>query len=251
MTTQLDVLYELFDGVSRQGPGDNASTRKAWALLGDVPPHPTILDIGCGSGLQTLELARITSGRIIALDNHQPYLDILQQRAAAENLVGHIETVNCSMLEMDFDPGTFDVIWSEGALYILGFDQGLATSKSLLKPSGYLVVSEMSWFTPDPPQELQQFLSDEQIDIRTLDENLQRIDQAGYHSLGHFPLPQESWLDNFYNLVEKNIAPLQQKYREDPELLVVVSNMQREIQLYRAYSNHYGYIFYAMQVKSE
>jgi SAM-dependent methyltransferase len=247
----MDVLYELFAAdLPRQGPGSNAATRSAWALLETVPPTPMVLDMGCGSGMQTLELARLSAGRIIALDTYQPYLDTLQQRAASEHLTAHIETVNCSMDAIDFAPGTFDVIWSEGAIYILGFEHGLAACRSLLKPGGFLVVSEMTWFTPDPAPELMQFWHDEQVDIHTVEENLQRIKQAGYRCLEHFPLPQEDWWDDFYHLVEQKIAPLQQKYRDDPERLAIVNNQQREIDLYRTYADQYGYVFYSMQAQA-
>ncbi len=246
----MDVLYELFDGLPRQGPGSNAATRQAWDLLGTVPPRPTVLDIGCGSGMQTLELARLMGdGRIIALDTHQPYLDILHQRAAAEHLDGIIETVNCSMDAMTFAPGTFDGIWSEGAIYIIGFEQGMAICRPLLKPGGYLVVSEITWFTAAPSPELVQFWQDEQMDIRTEEENVQRIDRAGYRCLAHVRLPREAWWDDFYYLLEQKIAPLTRKYRDDPERLAVVNNQQREIDLYRAYAHQYGYVFYVLQVQ--
>jgi ubiquinone/menaquinone biosynthesis C-methylase UbiE len=250
MNPQMDVLYELFDGIPRQGPGNNAATRRAWDLLEVVPPDPTMLDIGCGSGMQTLELARLSTGRIIALDTHQPYLTTLQQRATDAHISAYIETINCSMDAMDFAPETFDVIWSEGAIYILGFEQGLAICRPLLKPGGFLVVSNLTWFTDAPSPEPVQFWHDEQVVVRTVEENLQRIEQAGYRCLAHFPLPQEAWWEHFYCLIEQKIAPLQQKYHNDPERLAVVNNQQREIDLYRAYADQYGYEFYVMQVQA-
>lgn len=246
----MDVLYELFDGLPRQGPGSSAATRRVWEFLDAVPPCPTVLDIGCGSGMQTLELARlIGDGRIVALDNYQPYLDVLHQRAATEHLAGCIETVNCSMDAMTFAPGSFDVIWSEGAIYILGFEQGMATCQPLLKPGGYLVVSHITWFIAEPAPELVQFWREEQVDVCTEEENVQRIEQAGYRCLTHFRLSQDAWWDNFYLLLEQKIASLQQKYRDDQERLTVVTNQQREIDLYRTYAHQYGYVFYVMQVQ--
>ena len=77
----MEYFYELFVGLPRGGPGDNESTRKAFAYLKDLPSEPLILDIGCGPGMQTLELAKISNGKIIALDNYQPFLDILIRKA--------------------------------------------------------------------------------------------------------------------------------------------------------------------------
>jgi SAM-dependent methyltransferase len=244
----MDILYELFEDIPRQGPGSAAATRQAWALLEDVPPEPTLLDIGCGSGMQTLELARLSGGHITALDNHQPFLDALQQRAAGEYLAAHIDTVNCSMDAMDFAPGSFDIIWSEGAIYILGFERGLEVCRPLLKPGGFLVVSHITWFTADPAPELAHFWRAEQVEMHTAEENLQRIAQAGYRCVGYFPLPQDAWWDDFYDLVEQKIALLQQKYRDDPDRLAIVNNQRREIDLYRTYADQYGYMFYVMQV---
>lgn len=251
MTFPMDVIFDIFDAsLPRQGPGSNAATRRAWALLGAVPPCPMLLDIGCGSGMQTLELARLSRGRIIALDMHFPYLAALHQRAAHENLSAHINPVNGSMEAMMVAPGTFDMIWSEGALYFLGFEQGLEICRPLLKPDGYLVVSELTWFTPEPAPELVQFWQEEQADIRSVEDNLQRIAQAGYRCLGHFPLPQAAWWDDFFGPVEQRLAALRQKYRDDPDSLAVVEQQQREIDLYRIYADQYGYAFYAMQVQA-
>ena len=106
----MKYFYELFESLPRGGPGDNASTRKAWRMMAGVPAVPEILDIGCGPGMQTLELARLSKGRITALDNHQPFLDKLEREADRLGLSGHIKTLNKSMFEMDYPPGSIEVI---------------------------------------------------------------------------------------------------------------------------------------------
>ena len=98
----MEYFYELFSSLPRGGPGDNKSTRKAFRILKNLPSEPFILDIGCGPGMQTLELAKMSNGKIIALDNYQPFLDILMQNAIKEGLEKRIIPKNQSMLEMDF-----------------------------------------------------------------------------------------------------------------------------------------------------
>lgn len=98
---QWQFFYEIFDAsLPRQGPGDDASTLRALRTLlklrGEVqsssqPAPVRILDIGCGSGAQTLQLARHIDGTIVALDNHRPFLDELESRARAEGLLDKIE----------------------------------------------------------------------------------------------------------------------------------------------------------------
>ena len=121
----LDIFFELHQDLPREGPGDNPSTRKALSFLKELPPQPLILDIGCGPGMQTIELARCTKGKIIATDTHQPFLDKLKQRAQAEGLSDKITAVNMSMFDLEFEAKSFDAIWSEGAIYIMSFEQGL------------------------------------------------------------------------------------------------------------------------------
>ena len=54
----MEYFFELFGDLPRQGPGCGEATLRALELLKDLPPQPKVLDIGCGSGMQTLILAR-------------------------------------------------------------------------------------------------------------------------------------------------------------------------------------------------
>jgi hypothetical protein len=49
----------MFEGFPRQGPG-SACTARASHFIADIPPACRILDIRCGSGMQTLTLARLS-----------------------------------------------------------------------------------------------------------------------------------------------------------------------------------------------
>lgn len=129
----MEVFFEIHSDNPREGPGDNESTRKAYSFLKDLPVEPRILDIGCGPGMQTVELAKISRGHIVALDNHKPFLVQLKHLSQAEGVANQIEALNRSMFEMDFDEKSFDVIWSEGAIYFYGFEQGLIDWRPLLK----------------------------------------------------------------------------------------------------------------------
>ena len=133
----MEYFYELFEALPRCGPGGNEFTFHAFNIITNLPKQPFILDIGCGPGVQTLELARISNSKIIALDNHQPFLDKLMKTARDEGLAKNIILKNISMLDMDFDENTFDIIWSEGALYFMGFQNGLSRCHQLLKKDGY------------------------------------------------------------------------------------------------------------------
>ena len=124
-------FWKLHNGLPREGPGDNESTKKAYQMLEALPKNPRILDIGCGPGMQTIELAKLSNGRIDALDNHQPFLEQLKRRAEEEGLSEKINAVNGDMFALEYDENSFDLIWCEGAIFVIGFEKGLREWKKL------------------------------------------------------------------------------------------------------------------------
>ncbi|TFG27501.1 MAG: class I SAM-dependent methyltransferase [Promethearchaeota archaeon] len=243
----MDLLFELFSNLPRQGPGDNESTRKAYSFLKELPPKPTILDIGCGSGMQTLELAIISDGKVIAIDIHQPFLEELSQKAKNLNLLDKIEPLNLSMFDLEFEENSFDVIWSEGALYIYGLENALKDWQKFLKNKGYFVFSEVCWFKDEIPQELRDFWLKEYPAIKSIEMNLKLIAKNNLNIIAHFKLPESSWWDNLYIPFEKNIEKKRIKYADDKTKLEQINEMSIEIDMFRKYSDYYGYSFFITQ----
>lgn len=243
----MNNFFEIHQGNLREGPGDSQSTLRALSYLKNLPVESRILDIGCGPGMQTVDLAKNTPGKIIALDNHQPYLDELQRRAVTEKLSNKITVQNGSMFDLNFAPESFDVIWSEGAIYIIGFEKGLQEWKKFLKRGGYLVASEIAWFREDIPEELQKFWTQVYPAIKTVKEHLQIISNANYHLVAHFPLPESAWWQNYYHSIEKKLPQLESKYYNDPAAMELLNAEKFEMELFRKYSAYYGYEFYIIQ----
>jgi ubiquinone/menaquinone biosynthesis C-methylase UbiE len=174
----MEYFYELFEALPRGGPGANEFIRRAFNAIPRRPKQPFILDIGCGPGVQTLELAKISNGKIIALDNHQAFLDQLMKTARVEGIAEMIIPKNISMFEMDFDENTFDIIWSEGALYFMGFQNGLRRCHQLLKSDGFLAVTEVVYLLPNPPDTVTQFFENEYPDIKDVKSNIEVIQNS-------------------------------------------------------------------------
>ncbi|MBO9998529.1 MAG: class I SAM-dependent methyltransferase [Cyanobacteria bacterium SID2] len=221
--------------------------RKAFSMLQDLPPNPRILEIGCGPGTQTLELARLANGTITAIDTYQPYLDRLTQNAREQGLENRINAQYGDMFDLSFLGEPFDLIWSEGAIYILGFDRGFKAWKNLLKPQGYLAVTEISWLQSNPSTEIQSFWNENYPNMRDIETNREQIRQAGYREIGNFVLPESDWW-NYYDSIEAKIVCLKEKYRNDRSSIDLLNSEQREIDLYRKYSSEYSYVFYIAQV---
>ena len=242
----MDIFWEIHTGHPQQGPGTDDLTLKALSLIPDLPDKPSILDIGCGTGRQTLALARQTAGNLTAVDNHQPFLDEIEAKAKAEGLSDRVITRNSSMDDMDFADRSFDLIWSEGAIYIMGFRKGLKYLNRFLKPGGAIAVTEVSWLVDNPPDEISKFWRSEYPDIKSIDENLDIIRKLGYSVIDHFTLPEHAWYQ-YYKPIENRIAELRRKYAGNPEARKALDNTQIEIDLYRKYSDSYGYVFYLMR----
>ena len=243
----MEYFYELFEALPRGGPGDNESTRRAFNTIPKLLGRPLILDIGCGPGVQTIELAKISKGTIIALDNHQAFLNKLIKKAKDEKLLDHIVPKNNSMLDMDFDKNTFDIIWSEGALYFMGFQNGLRRCHQLLKNDGFLAVTEIVYLVNDPPAPLIQHFEKEYPDIKAVKDKIDLIQNERFHLISNFTLPESSWLDNFYLPMEEELARLNRKYQGNEIALGIFEEMKNEIKLYKKFSDFYGYEFFIMQ----
>jgi cyclopropane fatty-acyl-phospholipid synthase-like methyltransferase len=187
------------------------------------------------------------AGSILAVDNHQPFLDELQRRAAAAGVSGKIQISLRDMRTLAKDDGPFDLIWSEGAIFVVGFREGLAAWHSLLAPGGGLAVSEMAWLRSDPPAECRQFFAAVYPALTDVAANLKTIETCGYEILEHFAEPESAWWDGLYHPLEDRLRRLRERHAADAEKLSVIESIQAEIDLYRKYAAYYGNVFYLMR----
>jgi len=245
-----DIFFDIHKGLPREGPGRNKYTKKAFRTL-PVMKKPRILDIGCGPGAPTMELARLSRGEVIGLDIHQPYLDVFTKKIEKAGFSDRIRAVNGSMFEMDFPEESFDIIWAEGSIFIIGFERGLREWRKFIKPRGFLVLHEVAWLRADPPQEIQDYWKAQYPDIRTIPQNLERIPGCGYDIIGNFPLPEDAWWKEYYDPLEERIKHLEVKYEDNPRALSMIKDEKIEIEMYKKYSRWYGSVFFVMQRRED
>jgi SAM-dependent methyltransferase len=242
-----ELFYNIFKGLPRLGPGDNASTRKAFFTLPVFSENAQILDIGCGTGMQTLELARLSHCPVLALDNHEPYLRDLSKRARDEQLDKKITTIKGDMHNLPFSEAEFDLIWSEGSIYIIGFENGLKEWRKYLNPGGYLVVTELIWTSENPPYQLIQFWKEEYPAMRSDEACKKLIDQSGYQLVRDFLLPHHAWWDEYYVPLGRRLSQLKKEYSSNDRMIELIRATELEIDTYEKFNSFYGYAFYIMK----
>jgi ubiquinone/menaquinone biosynthesis C-methylase UbiE len=188
--------------------------------------RPRILDIGCGSGVSTLELARLSRGKVIGIDIDQPALDKFTRRIKEVGLTDRIQAINCSMFDMDFPDESFDIVWAEGSIYAIGFERGLREWKRLLKPGGSMVVH------------------DEQGNVR---KKLEQISNCGYELLGYFTLSKETWWTEYFAPLEKLVNETRTKYPYDQSILEEIQQAQVELDMYKKYPERNSSVCFVMK----
>lgn len=239
-----NLICEYFSTLERQGPGSPEVTRKALSFIEPLKPASRIADIGCGTGGQTRVLASNTAGFITGIDLFPTFIDLFNLYARQSGLDHRMKGEVGSMEALTFQEGELDLIWSEGAIYNIGFERGLKEWYHFLKPGGYIAVSEASWFTPERPAEIEAFWLNAYPGIDTIPNKVAQMQQAGYIPVASFILPEVCWTDHFYVPQEKAQELFLSKHAGNPTAEAFIASERHEAELYRKYKDYYGYVFY-------
>jgi ubiquinone/menaquinone biosynthesis C-methylase UbiE len=243
--TELELIINLHKKSERQGPGSEKDTLKALGFLKlPVNQKLKIADIGCGSGGQTITLAKNLNGKITAVDLFPEFLDELNEKSKNLGLKDKIVTLEKSMDDLPFNKEEFDLIWAEGAIYNIGFENGIKIWKDFLKSGGFIVVSEITWITNSRPQEIAQFWTQEYPEIDTASNKIKILEENNFTLEGYFNLGQQSWMDEYYKPIEARFETFLKQHDNSELARKVVDDNKSEIELYRKYKDYYSYGFY-------
>ncbi|WP_419833324.1 MerR family transcriptional regulator [Endozoicomonas atrinae] len=233
-------FMRVFDTLDRWGPGSEAETLKA---LAQVPASPqTILELGCGKGIATTVLAQNSSAQITAVDNDEPALTRLMERANDAGVAERIATCCASMTDLPFEPESFDLIWAESCAYVMGTTNALKQWRNLLKQDGVLVISDLVWQTQTPDKEARAFWEKEYPDLVTAEERIQQATAAGYRVIDSFALSNQAW-HAYYEPLEMRVNDLKAEMADSAAL----RDIQTELNIYHNYLGQYGYQMFVLQ----
>lgn len=245
-STLLSLMVDLHRDGERQGPGGKEQTLLALQLSGiDSEGNIEVADIGCGTGASTLVLAgKLQNARIAAVDLFPEFLHVLSASAREAGCSDCIIPVEASMESLPFEDESLDLIWSEGAIYNMGFSTGVKAWRRFLRPGGVLAVSEITWLRPDPPDDIKGFWEAEYPEMATASAKIAILERVGYDMLGYFVLPPACWIDNYYRPTEARMDDFLQRHAGQPEADELIEMERQEAAMYERSQSVYSYGFY-------
>ncbi|WP_291587908.1 class I SAM-dependent methyltransferase [Bacteroides sp.] len=241
---ELNLICDFFSNMERQGPGSPEVTLKALSFVDTLNDKSLIADIGCGTGGQTMVLARNVPGQIIGLDFLPNFIEIFNRNARQLDLQDRVKGIVGSMDNLPFQNEELDMIWSEGAIYNIGFERGLNEWRKYLKTGGYIAISESSWFTDERPAEINSFWMDAYPEIDTIPNQVAKIYKAGYLPVATFILPENCWTEHYFALKIAAQEIFLNKYAGNKVAEEFNTLQSIEEELYRKYKEFYGYVFF-------
>ena len=203
----------------------NKYTRKAFELL-PKRNNPHILDIGCGTGVPTIELAKISDGHVIGIDIDVASLDLLRRKIKETRLNNRVSIIKDSILSMDFPKENFDIIWAEGSIFVIGFENSLKKWRRFLKSNGFLVIHDEN--------------KDKAKKIRL-------ITKYGYTLINQFEISDTLWWLEYYAPLECLIEEFRNKYPNDSMLKNELNKDQIEIDKCKSNSTVFSSFFVIIQ----
>lgn len=240
----INLICEYFSVMERQGPGSPEATIKALGFTDKLGNDSQIADIGCGTGGQTMVLAGNTPGQITGLDLFPAFIDIFNSNAEKLGFSDRVRGITGSMESLPFGNEELDLIWSEGAIYNIGFERGINEWRRFLKKGAFIAVSEASWFTRERPEEIEDFWMDAYPGIDTVANKMVQMEKAGYIPVASFILPENCWTENFYLLQVRAREIFLGKYAGNKAAEAFLASEEYEADLYSRFKEYYGYAFY-------
>ena len=238
-----NLICEYFLSMECQGPGNPAITLRALSFIEGLSAESRIADLGCGTGGQTMAIARAVAGHITGIDLFPKFIDRFNNQAREYGIQDRVHGIVGSMDAPPFDRRSLDLIWSEGAIYNVGFERGLREWREYLKPGGYVAVTENTWFADERPAEIQAFWDAAYPEIDTIPHKIAAMQRAGYEFIAAFALPESVW-DNFYAMQVEAKRIFMQKYADNPVAETYMEAERYEKSLWNKYKAFYGYVFY-------
>jgi len=242
--SMLDILIETHIGLARQGPGSPETTMRALSFLDSFDSTSKIADLGCGTGGQTMVLAKNLTGNIVGVDQIPEFISVFNENVVKLNLQERVNGIIGDITALPFEKDEFDLIWSEGVIDSIGFEKGLIHWKGFLKIGGYVAITCPSWLTDKRPAEVAKFWADAGSELYKIGDNIENMQKSGYSFIAAFALSDECWIDNYFSPRDAAERVFLEKHTGNQTVDEYLEKSNYEVELYSKYKQHYGYVFY-------
>jgi SAM-dependent methyltransferase len=241
--SEMDLIIETHTGLERQGQGNSEMTIKALSFLDDLNKISRVLDLGCGTGGQTMILAQNITGNITGVDIIPDFINVFNDNVKKLDLQERVNGVVGDIENLSFQKEEFDLIWSEGVIDSIGFEKGLICFSGFLKKNGYIALTCPSWIADEHPAEIEKFWTDAGSGLDTIEHNISIMQKSGYSFVATFTLPDKCW-DNYFIPREAAGKAILEKYPGNKTVEAYIEGDKYETELYAKYKQYYGYVFY-------
>lgn len=246
--TPEEAFFSLYEGLPRQGPGSESSTHEALQRLGTLKKPLRVIDLGCGSGASTLLLARELQSPVVAYDQHAPFLEALTANAEQEGLKSLIQVRQGDFTQLEDPPCSYDLVWCEGAAYLIGFERALTLWRPLLAPGGKVALTELTWLVDMPSDEPRLFWKKAYPGMTNREGNCHSAQRVGYSIIDTFTLPKDDWWNEYYRPLRRRIATFRANHTVPRTIEAILAETEREMDIVERYSDEFGYVFYLLQL---
>ena len=237
------MIADFFKRVDRQGPGGERETRLATSLIPDFKRKIRIADMGCGKGSQTFVLADEYDAEIDAIDLLPEMVEGIREKSDKQGLEDCVHPVQASMDALPFRKESYDLIWAEGSIFIIGYQKGLAYWREFLKPGGFIAVTECSWLSNKRPENMN-WIQDNLPEIDSIEHKIHQMAEAGYEPFAHFVLPETCWTENYYAPMKPAMEAFLKDHPGDARAQAFIRRLKEEIAYYEENKDCFGYVFY-------
>jgi SAM-dependent methyltransferase len=234
----------LFGDMNKLSPGDDSLSLY---VLRSLPEHrfEVVVDAGCGAGRQTFVLADELQTVVHAVDSYQPFLDRLRQGAKDKGLAQLVRTHCMNMKDIPSVFPKIDLLWAEGAAYNIGFADALATWAKAIRPDGFAVISELCWLREEVPDSVREFFRSGHPEMQSVEQNIATAEEAGYELFNTYTLPKETWVKDYYGVLEPRAKSLVSHC--DVTVREFAVETLKEIETFKISEDSYGYVFYVLE----
>lgn len=245
----MDVMTAFFAELEMLGPHDEATSLKVLNSIGALPAAPRVLDLGCGTGQQSLMLARALGTRVVAVDLSEVFLQRVRTHFAVAGMPDLVETRAADMRDPGEPLGSVDLIWSEGAAYNIGFRQALNAWRPILRPGGVAVIADAGWLTEAAPAPVRTFWDAEYPDMHNAADFPDMAAAEGYEVVATEMLPASAWVA-YYDGVLKRATRLRAT-TVGPDMETLIRELEQEAEIFHQSAGSYSYVFTAVRRPSD